>query len=57
MFKGNNSSRFLMIKAYYSHLIGAMSVPVTEAVNPTTENLDVASPIGKLNIFIADKSK
>lgn len=46
-----------MIKAYYSHLIGAMSVPVTEAVNPTTENLDVASPIGKLNIFIADKSK
>lgn len=57
MFKGNNSSRFLMIKAYYSHLIGAMSVPVTEAVNPTTENLDVASPIGKLNIFIVDKSK
>lgn len=34
-----------------------MSVPVTEAVNPITKNVDVASPLGKLNIFISDMSK
>lgn len=34
-----------------------MSIPVTEAVNPITKNIDVVSPLGKLNIFIADMLK
>lgn len=49
LFKGNNS---LIVFHFHQFLhgqiniIGDMSTPVTEEVNPITKNIDVASPLG-----------